>query len=79
MLTRKRNEQDEMVSLYNYLGRAAGPKLGKHVYEWVRSTNRSHLVKNRDVATNSYKGLILVYPKGLLNEYFTIHKDNLIN
>lgn len=63
-------KEDEMMSLYDYLGKAAGPELGKSVYAWAAATNRSHLVKSREVITRTYEGTILVYPKGLLNEYF---------
>jgi len=57
-------EQMEMMSLYDYLGRAAGSRLGKQVYEEVQS---------KDIVTKYYNGPVLLYPTSFLKEYF---KDN---
>lgn len=56
------------LSLYEYLGKPAGSKLGKEVYaaakaKGIRAT--SHEVENQN-----YSGLILKYPVTFLDEYF---------
>lgn len=64
-------EQMEMMSLYDYLGRAAGSRLGKQVYE--EACRRNIPVQSKDVATKYYNGPVLMYPQSFLKEYF---KDN---
>jgi hypothetical protein len=61
-------ESTTMMSLYEYLGRAAGPELGKKVAEAAgkaRVKIDSHYVEN-----SRYKGDILKYPKEFLDSYF---------
>jgi hypothetical protein len=64
-------EQMEMISLYDYLGRAAGSTLGKQVYE--EACNRNVPVQSKDIVTKYYNGPVLLYPTSFLKEYF---KDN---
>lgn len=57
-----------MMSLYEYLGRAAGSDLGKKVAEAASKAKvkiTSHYVEN-----SKYKGDILKYPKEFLDSYF---------
>jgi len=62
-------ENQEMMSLYEYLGRAAGPELGKAVAEAAGKAKvqiTSHYVEN-----SKYKGDILKYPVEFLKTYFS--------
>jgi hypothetical protein len=57
-----------MISLYDYLGRAAGPELGKRVAAAAVAKNIPF--GSRQVETKSYTGEILLYPKSFLDEFF---------
>jgi hypothetical protein len=57
-----------MVSLYDYLGHAAGPELGKQVAEYAKI--RKTVVGNRQVKNPKYKGTILTYLPEFLDEFF---------
>ena len=57
-----------MVSLYDYLGRAAGPELGKRVASAAAAKNIAF--GSRHVENKSYTGEILLYPKSFLDEFF---------
>ena len=59
-----------MISLYDYLGRAAGPELGKRVASAAAAKNIPF--NSRYVETKSYTGEILLYPKSFLDEYFGV-------
>lgn len=58
----------EFISLYDYLGRAAGSVLGKQVAEYAASKKVPH--KIRHVSNSKYTGEIMLYPTEFLNEYF---------
>ena len=58
----------KMMSLFDYLGHAAGGELGKQVYDAAY-----HLkvpVETRHVQTKTYTGEVMLYPEGFLKEYF---------
>ncbi len=57
-----------MLSLYDYLGRAAGPELGKDVFVAAAAKKVNTITKQ--VSNPVYKGKIVMYPKSFLNEYF---------
>ena len=58
----------EMISLYDYLGRAAGPDLGKQVaYAAAKAKIKSEI---REVSNPKYRGPIMLYPKSFLDLYF---------
>lgn len=59
-----------MVSLYEYLGHAAGSELGKQVSEYakIKQAPRSQ----RQVENPKYKGFIQLYPRELLDEFFKV-------
>ena len=61
----------EFISLYDYLGRAAGKELGKQVAECALSCLVPHDV--RQVSNPGYIGPIMLYPKSFLELYFTAH------
>lgn len=58
----------EMVSLFDYLGHAAGGELGKKV-AGVAARNNIRTA-TRHVSTKTYTGLVMLYPKKFLNWYF---------
>ena len=58
----------EMLSLYDYLKKAAGPKLGKEVAK--EATRRSIPFSSKEIDNPNYTGKILMYPKWFLDEYF---------
>ena len=57
-----------MVSLYDYLGRAAGPELGKRVAAAAVAKNIAF--GSRQVENKAYTGEVLLYPKSFLDEFF---------
>ena len=59
---------DNMVSLFEYLGKPAGGNLGKEVYLAARAKNCNH--SQREVSTRTYTGMVMLYPKSFLDEYF---------
>jgi hypothetical protein len=58
----------EMMSLFDYLGHPAGGELGKQVAKVASKCNVVASV--RHVSTKTYKGPVMLYPKGFLNWYF---------
>lgn len=59
---------EKMLSLYDYLGRAAGPALGKQVAECAKSKRVKP--ETRLVANPKYVGEVLLYPRNFLKWYF---------
>jgi hypothetical protein len=60
--------EEELLSLYDYLGKAAGPELGKQVNETAKTKKIKYVVK--EVSIPTYKGKIMMYPKSFLDNYF---------
>jgi len=60
--------KETMLSLYDYLGKAAGPELGKAV--WNTAKAQKIKPEEREVSTPKYSGKILMYPKSFLDQYF---------
>lgn len=60
--------QPEMVSLFDFLGHAAGPALGAAVYGVANRTKEK--VETRIIETKTYKGKVMLYRKVFLNDYF---------
>jgi hypothetical protein len=59
---------DEYLSLFDYLGKAAGRELGKEVNNEAIKFNVQ--TKIREVSNQTYKGKIMLYPKSFLETYF---------
>ncbi len=57
-----------MMSLYDYLGRAAGPELGQQVAQ--AAARKKIKFSTRYVEQGGYKGDVMLYPKSFLDEYF---------
>jgi hypothetical protein len=62
----------EMISLYEYLGRAAGSELGKSVYKAAYLEKIP--VETQEISNPKYTGKVLRYPKNFLDNYFKISK-----
>ena len=59
---------NEYKSLYEYLGHAAGPELGKAVA--AAAGKQGINITSHAVSNPKYTGTILKYPVSFLNEYF---------
>jgi len=59
-----------MISLYDYLGKAAGPELGKKVNEYAQI--RKAQVSSRYIENPAYRGKVMLYEKEFLDEYFRV-------
>ena len=62
--------ENQMLSLYDYLGKAAGPELGNQVYQVANA--KKIKVTEKHVSNPAYTGKILMYPKSFLDEYFNV-------
>ena len=62
------NTGEHIVSLYEYLHRAAGAELGKRVN--IAAMNNNEEQYTREVSTQTYKGTIQMYRREFLDEYF---------
>ena len=60
--------EPEMVSLFDFLGHAAGAALGAAVYGTARRS--SEKVETRIIETKTYKGKVMLYRKAFLDVYF---------
>ena len=61
-----------MVSLYDYLGRAAGAELGAKVNTYA--TIRKQKYATRDVNNSAYAGKVFLYSEEFLDEYFKVDR-----
>jgi len=59
-----------MLSLYDYLGKAAGSELGTQVYKAANAQKVK--ITEKQVSNPVYSGKILMYPKSFLDEYFKV-------
>ena len=64
----KKKESMDMISLYDYLGHAAGPELGKQVADAARKSGVKGEI--REVSHVGYKGPIMLYPRQFLDNFF---------
>jgi hypothetical protein len=62
------SNNNEMLSLYDYLGHAAGSDLGQKVAYQAAKENVSH--DTRYVKNPVYEGEVYLYPKSFLEKYF---------
>jgi len=62
------SKDNTMMSLYDYLGRAAGPELGQQVAS--AAARKKIKFSTRYVEQGGYKGDVMLYPKSFLDEYF---------
>ena len=66
-LIKTENNMD-MISLYDYLGHAAGPDLGKQVASAAARAGVKH--EMREVNHKGWNGPIMLYPRAFLDLYF---------
>jgi hypothetical protein len=64
---------DKMMSLYEFLGKAAGTELGKKVY--LASLEGGWKHDTRKVSNPKYTGNVMLYPEPFLKEYFKPKED----
>ena len=57
-----------MISLYDYLGHAAGPDLGKKVASAAARAGVKHEI--REVNHRGWNGPIMLYPRDFLDNFF---------
>ena len=58
----------KMMSLYDYLGRAAGSELGQKVATAAAAAGVK--AETRQVSNPTYRGPVMLYPKAFLDLYF---------
>lgn len=58
----------EMLSLYDYLNRAAGSELGKKVA--AAASEQGVPIEEKEIQNPKYEGKILMYPREFLDKYF---------
>ena len=63
-----KTENMDMISLYDYLGHAAGPDLGKQVASAAAKAGVKHQV--REVNHRGWNGPIMLYPRDFLDNFF---------
>lgn len=67
-------ENKELISLYDYLGHAAGAELGKQVAE--AAVRAKQPIGQRQISNTRYKGVVHLYSKQFLQEYFETVKQS---
>lgn len=60
--------KNELISLYDYLGKAAGAELGKQVSKVAVIKNEP--IGRRSVSNKSYTGEVFLYRREFLEDYF---------
>lgn len=58
------------ISLFDYLGKPAGPELGKRVADYAALKKAPHSI--RHVANPKYVGNVMLYPREFLDEFFRL-------
>ena len=61
-------KKEEFVSLYDFLGKAAGQQLGKEVYRAAQLSSQPTITKH--VSNPTYTGKIVMYKPEFLRKYF---------
>jgi len=68
-------EKETFLSLYDYLGKAAGNELGRKVAAAARKLRLQ--LKTRAVSNPKYAGFVYLYPKDFLDAFFgDTHPDD---
>ena len=66
--------ENQMLSLYDYLGKAAGKDLGNQVYKTASAQKIQ--ITEKQVSNPVYKGKVLMYPKSFLDNYFQVEQTD---
>ena len=64
------SNNNEMLSLYDYLGRAAGQELGKEVATAAAKHKPKIKFQTKYIKNPYYEGEVMMYPKWFLEKYF---------
>lgn len=67
-------EETGLISLYDYLGYAAGSQLGKQVA--TAATKAKEKIGRREISNTRYKGEVLLYRREFLQEYFSTKRNS---
>jgi hypothetical protein len=65
-----------MLSLYDYLGHAAGGELGKEVAAAAAKSNVKFEL--REVSNPKYTGKVMLYPENFLKEFFQAKQSRVV-
>ena len=60
--------KERLISLYTFLKRAAGPELGKQVYQ--EAVSQDIPFGEKHITNPRYTGRVLIYPISWLEKYF---------
>jgi len=63
---------EKLLSLFDYLGYPAGKELGEQVARYAKV--RRIKCSTRHISNPSYTGLVMLYTKEFLDEYFEVKK-----
>jgi hypothetical protein len=63
----------ELMSLYDYLGKPAGKVLGAEIYKIAKAARTK--VSIREVSNPKYKGKVMLYTRDFLDSYFTNNEN----
>ena len=66
--------ENEMMRLYDFLGRAAGGELGKQVAEAAAQAKVGF--ETKEVTNPRYTGKVMMYPKSFLDQYFDVDQTD---
>jgi hypothetical protein len=65
--------ENNMISLYDFLGHAAGKELGGLVSK--TAVKLKEPIQEREITNTRYKGKVHLYRKEFLEEYFRLKKE----
>ncbi len=66
-------EKKQLISLYDYLGHAAGTEVGKSVHQ--AAVKLKEPIETRQISNVRYKGLVCLYRREFLKEYFNKQRN----
>jgi len=65
--------KNDMMSLYDFLGKPAGSELGKEVYK--KSVEEKVKISTREISNPKFEGKVMLYPQWFLEKYFSPNVD----
>ena len=67
------NKKEEMLSLYEYLGHASGPELGKLIADYASIVKAKYSTKH--IPWSKHRGgKIMIYEKEFIDQFFKVKK-----
>lgn len=67
---------ESQLSLYEYLGKAAGQDLGKEVMKAALECDEYVEIAEQKISTPAFDGVVKTYPKSFLDKYFKKKKSS---